>query len=746
MKRKGFKSYFTEILINMLLMLVVPFVTIMLLCIQTENTVKNQILTSNQQILNNAFQVFDTVFGNMMNDEMKISLTQDCERYANYSLYYPNKAVLQVLEVRKAVKQYLRDEYTDLFVYFPNADRVISAVDGTGSAENYYTSKYADKLMDGKAEYYEILECTSKRPTFYVINRNGEKPYLCLAMRKTNKNVDLDFVVVAILRPEFVKNLMYSENGTLLIFGEDKELLISGDQNKTDYYMKDYDSQNTLYEIELENGSAMMQIQKSVNGNIYYAFATPTEYFWQEISGIRMTAGLHFIMCMLVGITWAYWNAKKTYRPVDNMMQHIQEKYEEDVRTGEFNEFELIEKLLNEKHSENETLRRKAREGTNMKRDYFLTSIMTNDFLTEEKDFGGFKENDVKICSDEFVVVALTTDNSDNKDIEAFVMKNVFEEVCNREHLGYLVNLYENRYAILVNKKENTNPDRLTVALREAQDFLRPHGFCISIGIGETKRGMAYIHQSYKEATHALRYTYLLGKNTIIFYQDICDREFQHLTSSENLLLKKVLDFAKGKDSREASRLVDEIVTEYGIDDKVSIETVECFQYEIIGVINRSLLLQGMQTESREMIRELMNQVTLEQFINKLLSILLLLRQEEEEDGVEDDEVCRQVLSYVEAHYMDTGLSVSMLGELYQVSTATLSKSFKKKYEVTLSNYIAQVRIRNSKAALADLDKSIKDIAEECGFLSSNVYIKTFKKLEGITPGMYRELIGEKLP
>ena len=55
-----------------------------------------------------------------------------------------------------------------------------------------------------------------------------------------------------------------------------------------------------------------------------------------------------------------------------------------------------------------------------------------------------------------------------------------------------------------------------------------------------------------------------------------------------------------------------------------------------------------------------------------------------------------------------------------------------------LVNYIAYVRVDRAKQLLSDTDLPIREIAAQVGFLSSGVFIKTFKKELGITPGQYR--------
>ena len=81
-----------------------------------------------------------------------------------------------------------------------------------------------------------------------------------------------------------------------------------------------------------------------------------------------------------------------------------------------------------------------------------------------------------------------------------------------------------------------------------------------------------------------------------------------------------------------------------------------------------------------------------------------------------------------------------MIGEELGVSSVEMSKVFRERYNSSIPDYISTVRIRNSKEDLRETNKSIKDVAAENGFLSSTVFIATFKKIEGITPGKYRDL------
>lgn len=109
----------------------------------------------------------DTVFEDIMEDIMKISFSKECSDYAKYTAYYKDKVALQSVQVKDILTSYSREEYADLFVYYPYNDRVISGTNGSANAEYYYISNYADNTHDYRNEFYQLLECKNKRPYFF---------------------------------------------------------------------------------------------------------------------------------------------------------------------------------------------------------------------------------------------------------------------------------------------------------------------------------------------------------------------------------------------------------------------------------------------------------------------------------------------------------------------------------------------------------------------------------------------------
>lgn len=59
---------------------------------------------------------------------------------------------------------------------------------------------------------------------------------------------------------------------------------------------------------------------------------------------------------------------------------------------------------------------------------------------------------------------------------------------------------------------------------------------------------------------------------------------------------------------------------------------------------------------------------------------------------------------------------------------------------MSIPDHINLMRIEKAKQLLADTSRSIQTVALEVGFLESSSFIRIFKKIEGITPGVYRSL------
>ena len=59
----------------------------------------------------------------------------------------------------------------------------------------------------------------------------------------------------------------------------------------------------------------------------------------------------------------------------------------------------------------------------------------------------------------------------------------------------------------------------------------------------------------------------------------------------------------------------------------------------------------------------------------------------------------------------------------------------------SIPEYISSVRVSHACKQLTETTDSLEQIARQCGFTSSAVFIRSFKKVYGVTPGSYRKVM-----
>lgn len=98
---------------------------------------------------------------------------------------------------------------------------------------------------------------------------------------------------------------------------------------------------------------------------------------------------------------------------------------------------------------------------------------------------------------------------------------------------------------------------------------------------------------------------------------------------------------------------------------------------------------------------------------------------------------------YITEH-LNEDLSLQTLAEHIAHSPTYLSKLYKRKTGKSLSQYITEQRMNQSKTLLIKTNKKIYEIAAEIGY-EQQYFIRYFKKMYGITPQQYREKVGYNL-
>jgi len=107
---------------------------------------------------------------------------------------------------------------------------------------------------------------------------------------------------------------------------------------------------------------------------------------------------------------------------------------------------------------------------------------------------------------------------------------------------------------------------------------------------------------------------------------------------------------------------------------------------------------------------------------------------------VEAGEAIDQIAKYIETHYAEE-LTLQFMSERFYLSREYISRRFKQRFSVNLSDYIQTIRLNRAKELLSETEARIYEIALEVGYQDDKYFRKVFKKQFGMTPNEFRELL-----
>lgn len=121
---------------------------------------------------------------------------------------------------------------------------------------------------------------------------------------------------------------------------------------------------------------------------------------------------------------------------------------------------------------------------------------------------------------------------------------------------------------------------------------------------------------------------------------------------------------------------------------------------------------------------------------------LLEQKNEDNEINVKNDELVRNVTSYLDENYVEP-LTLKELGDRFHMSHYYLAHIFKEETGLSPMKYVMHRKVGEVQNMLMNTEMAIQDIGEQMGFSSSCHLSSVFKKYVGISPMAYRRLYAE---
>ena len=130
---------------------------------------------------------------------------------------------------------------------------------------------------------------------------------------------------------------------------------------------------------------------------------------------------------------------------------------------------------------------------------------------------------------------------------------------------------------------------------------------------------------------------------------------------------------------------------------------------------------------------------------NAVQRLLLELGRESEEAASEQEQgngashvLVKQVLELLESELSNPNASVKFFADALRVNADYLGRCFKDVMKTPVGQYINRRRVELACSRLRESNRSVEEVAAECGFGSRRQFFDEFKRRTGKTPAAYR--------
>lgn len=172
------------------------------------------------------------------------------------------------------------------------------------------------------------------------------------------------------------------------------------------------------------------------------------------------------------------------------------------------------------------------------------------------------------------------------------------------------------------------------------------------------------------------------------------------------------------------------------LSQKIAVKLDGKYHDIILRLLNEGSLLQASSNKNKtEYLLSLMKTILL--FISLQDNVALSAASTTHQPYKVSPEVLK-IISYINTNY-NHQITLKVLCDKFFLSKVSLCKKFKDVMKCSIMEYVNQMRLSKAKLLLRDTNKTIEEIALDCGFSSANYFGLIFKKEVGLSPLNYKK-------
>lgn len=661
----------------------------------------------------------------------------------------------------------INGSYSEIMLYFRGQDYVVAS-DSANTAENYWRIYNSENshldweqwivLLQGKYDGLSMLTYGDDIVFFvktiqdnkwdrtqiniiFMFERNELENILF-----TSKSRENFFLIENLLVPETAQDILMDTNYVAL-GQEDKETL------------KDAVGQNIQRtKLPDSNQNVYLKYYDSYPGYRLILYGFDGIYF-NSIQAYQRSILLLFGFSILFSMLSMIYFLGRDYGQVSVLLNLLKITSEEAAGIDEFvvieGKFAQIQKDLKAADSQ---LQRQ----NNMFRNEYLIHLLKGDVRENAQyveELYGIKWNSSQYTVLLFYAEEINTENSrewesvceNNLDLELvrFIFSNVYHELFAKENCVVYHLVVDECLVLIVNLPSEDalkNKNVVLEVMAQGEDFIDSHlDIRYWVSAGEISTGREHLTDAYQEAIRVMELKRMYELHECLFYSDLKLKPtygYYYPIELERELVRQIGE----ANAENAVSIVQKIYDEneknniYNILEMSRYLTLDIWCTVLKALNGDEKMINYFGSLKPDFWRKAANVCQLRDELLAMIKSICEYRAVNLKREIQsEEEICRNIVAYIKQNISDSNMSVGSIADHFLLSSAGMSKTFRKVMNQKLPTYITSMRVEMTKEILLKNSYNLNEIAEMVGFGSVRTLLRSFKQIEGMTPSQWKE-------
>lgn len=458
-----------------------------------------------------------------------------------------------------------------------------------------------------------------------------------------------------------------------------------------------------------------------------YIRITPIDKVLSKLRLVQLTTIIICFSIILMGLFAAYISSKRMYKPIESIIEKLDNLAIEKRK----NSFQLKQELI-----------KSVLLGSNSDSPKIVKNLIEN----YEVQFSYQNNLSILLLKIDNFASFCNMYNYDDRKLMKFGIMNIASELCGEYYKNEAIDMSEDHVVLVYNTPSDTDEHHKTInsIILKIQDNVQKHleislTACASYKGSCVFKELAKIYNELLETSH---YKLFSGHKSILFVENI---KFHGVTQHIYPLQKEkalidVMLLGKLDKAKEFYLSIMENITSY---------TFSAFNSALLRLIfSINSAVETIEKNSdfpfqynfNQFIADLNKLETLDEVNMKFFNVFEQISEQIElRKSSRHNVMIDKAIEIIHSEIKDYNLSLDMLAEKFCISSAHLGRLFKKQVGKSVADYINEVRLENAKYLLESTNMPINEIVQHTGFSSSNYFYIYFKKTHGVTPSEYRQ-------